>query len=267
MVRIPITTNGTLSWMDESDRPATQGMNNWRRGLEEGTARLTDKAIRWMTHELRKKEPDRTGRISPSGIYTCPRRQMLAYAGHKPQFSESTLLFMEMGRWGHLRWQTAGLSEGFLVRAEVAVTAADPRIRGTMDGILADGSGLEFKTTSERNYTIVRIRGASSDYLSQVRLYMHLSGIDVFSLVYESRDSGEFFETRVRDDPASRSAMDRTLDTMTAFMDAFDRDGSLPPVLPACAARSGKEYRSCPMRDTCLPYDPGPPPAGELTSA
>ena len=260
MVQIPATKNGKLAWMEDVDRPVTQGMTHWQQMTVEGKAQLTPGAVEWLDGQiamLALPDESRAGRLSPSSLNTCHRRQMLVYSGAQPVFGERAHVLMAMGRWSHLRWQSAGLSEGFLVDAEVFVRVkGDARIRGSMDGIVADGSGFELKTTSDRNFTWVRVKGPSHDYLVQVHAYMYLGGLDAFSLVYESRETGEFFETRIRMDNEWRDTVVEMIDAMIDHMDRYDAAGVLPPVKPMCAKGSGKEYQGCPLRSICLPSVP-----------
>lgn len=209
----------------------------------------------------------RAGRLSPSALHTCERAQMLSYAGNKGVFGEQSMVLMEMGTWSHLRWQVAGLSEGFLSQAEVIVMAADidTRIWGHMDGIVTDGSGFELKTTSENNYSWVRVKGPSHYHVHQIGVYMLLSGIDMFSLVYEARDSGEFFEVRLTTDDTDLDAIKRRIDIMLTWADGYDERGEMPPVKPLCAEHKGKEYNSCPLRFICLPSAQQPSTRGGAT--
>ena len=228
----------------------TVGMTAWEQRLADGTAVYPEPVAEWVKLQLTKKASVRTGRVSPSSAGSCLRRQMLSYYG-APQVSPplSAQALMDMGTWAHLRWQAAGLSQGFLQTAEVPV--GDDRVWGHMDGVLSDGTGFELKTTGARNFDARMVHGPDKKHLLQIYLYQYLSGINMFSLVYACRASGDYTEYLVPSTEETREIALSVIGILTAHIDG----GTIPEMLPKCVKEVGQEFQSCPFRLSCSQFN------------
>ncbi len=154
------------------------------------------------------------------------------------------------GNMMHLKWQMAGLTEGWLSEAEVVADRDDLSFGGTLDGINWDGSGLEYKSINDRGYNMVTSAGEPKQmHIDQVHGYFILrDDIDRFSVIYENKNTGDWREFLVRRD-------DKKVDEITKELLIINEHISgekLPPVLRKCQERDGAEYRNCPFKDECL---------------
>lgn len=187
-------------------------------------------------------------RSSSTGF--CERRRIIAALGiEEPPLEDSKLVnIFHNGNFLHLKWQMAGLTAGWLAEAEVV--ADDPSINfgGTLDGILCDGSGFEFKTINDRGHM-----GTWMDpkplHVKQVHAYMVLRpDIEKFSIVYENKYTSEWREMRVQKDPKILRQVNNELGSLLEYWE----ERKLPPVLTDCRAKKGTEYRQCPFSGPCL---------------
>lgn len=185
-----------------------------------------------------------------SGVGTCARRRMFAAAGVAEERSVEPKLanIFHTGQFLHLKWQMAGLTEGWLKEAEVV--ADDPALQfgGTLDGILHDGSGFEFKTINSRSHNFTW-KDPKPEHVRQVHAYMYLRrDIERFSIIYENKDTAEWREMRVEKDPRLIKDIDREV----GLLQQSYEERKLPPVLDECKGKAGTKYRQCPFREICL---------------
>jgi hypothetical protein len=151
------------------------------------------------------------------------------------------------GQFTHLRWQMAGLTAGWLERAEVSVRLPRFNFQGTMDGVQSNGWGFEFKTINGFGYKQVMDYGAKSEHISQVHSYMLATGISDFSIVYESKDTNEWKETVVHRDEKIITEMQETLERLNAY----PQRRQLPDILNECKNEEGPRFRACKYRHIC----------------
>jgi hypothetical protein len=213
-----------------------------------------DKALKFAADQLEgltggnRKNRRRLFRASAAG--SCHRQQIFKITGVKGREEIEGRLanIFATGNFLHLKWQMQGLTEGWLAEAEVPVERLDLNAGGTMDGVLYTGGGFEFKTINSRGYAQVMTYGPKDAHVFQVDHYMHLTGMESFSVVYENKDTGDWREFRVDKDPERDAAVGRTLEDLNGYLEAK----VLPSTLPACEVQEGMTYRSCAYRDTCL---------------
>ena len=245
-----------------------------RRWMSSDNEELSAKARRFLAQAHRNEfRGPRIGRISVSSIGYCPRRQTFQTLGapESPPPNAKSHVIMRMGTWGHLRWQAEGLTAGWLKQAEVWVTSTfrgkprvfvdgDPRmaldlpIAGRMDGILniTPAHGFELKTTNYRTFDNIRTRGAIPRWhVLQANAYMALARLAKMSLVYETRDWGDYHEVVIEPDVA---ALNEIRSTVTSIREHVWK-GTLPPVLDDCSWQQGPVYAQCPYRHVCLKVD------------
>lgn len=199
-----------------------------------------------------KRIRKRMFRASSAGM--CERQQLFRISGTESRediSSDLSNIFLT-GNFLHLKWQMAGLTEGWLVKAEVPVDREDLNAGGTMDGVLYTGGGFEFKSIYSRGFGTVMLYGPKTEHILQVHHYMYMGGFESFSVVYENKDTGEWREFRVNRDEAIIEQSKLALERLNSLL----ADKILPPMLDDCVEKTGTRYRNCAFRDIC--------PAGSL---
>jgi hypothetical protein len=231
------------------DLPATYGMEKW---INEGSIVTAEaqEIVNAVMLEDNTLGRGGEGRFRPSLIgYGCNRAQLFSFLD-KPQDERNdskSQMVMSAGTWSHYRWQTAGLSAGWLADIEVKVSYEPWHLRGAMDGLLSDGSGFELKTTGDRSYKFTT--EPKESHLIQIHAYMRALNIDKFSLVYENRDSLQHKEFRITRDPA----VDWQLDVMFNALNGHLEQESLPEMLSPCIEKNTKnfQYNYCNWQSSC----------------
>lgn len=196
---------------------------------------------------------DRKLAFRASGMGACARKRIFARMGTvgiSEQYSSAQANIFETGNDYHRRWQRAGLTEGWLIEAEVPLYSEELDLGGTMDGRIYDGSLFEFKSINSNGFKWVSQQGRPRpDHLSQVAAYKLLDPtLTAASVVYENKDNGEWREYRVHFDA---EIMEPMLTEMVNLKLAMVNH-KLPVVLDDCSHRKGATYRQCPFRDVCL---------------
>lgn len=219
--------------------------------LAKGDPRYSSEAVLFASAQLRRdvggQRKGRERKWRASGIGSCMRKRMFERMGVKHSNTPSTKSqnVFNNGNFAHLRWQMAGLTEGWLLEAEVP--ADTPLLGTTMDGIIWDGSILEFKSINTRGYRQVREYGVDYKHASQVHAMFLASGKRSASVIYEDKNDQEWSEYRVEYDQAIADDVQREIDLLE---DGWQRH-SLPPELPKCIDKDGMEWRNCAFRDIC----------------
>lgn len=192
---------------------------------------------------------NRRGTISASSLESCLRRQQFTYMGmpELPPSSKAAQIFQN-GTFMHIRWQMAGITEGWLKAAEVPVGRNDLRLSGTMDGVLIDDSVAEFKSINTRGFSGIGTFGAKDEHITQVGTYMVADNREKASILYEDKNTQEYVEIIVARTPElERAVKDRSDFVWTAI---FNRRLAEP--LATCEERTGFRFTGCPFRDVCL---------------
>lgn len=187
-----------------------------------------------------------------SGMGKCPRARVFARIGTEglaEQYDSTLSNIFFTGNVMHLKWQLAGLTEGWMVDAEIPMHSDEHDLGGTADGLVYDGSLFEFKTIYNRGYQWVLGNGPNPEHLRQVGAYKILNpDLSAASIVYENKNTGEWREFRVYFTDVVMEPVHRELGMLRAAV----RDRELPETKDACRMRTGTEYRRCPFRDVCL---------------
>jgi hypothetical protein len=193
-----------------------------------------------------------------SGAGRCLRERMYSRLGAPEQVGPDTRRqsIFNVGNFMHLRWQMAGLTEGWLRQAEVPADRPDLGFGCTLDGILHDGSIFEAKSINHRGFVIVQDYGAKHEHVKQVHYMMLATETDAASLLYEDKDTQDYTEIRVHLDP---EVMDEVRTELDLLMTGLATQ-SLPPMLDACAAQTGAQWRNCAFRDLCAKGKKGAAP-------
>jgi hypothetical protein len=162
--------------------------------------------------------------------------------------SPKTAAIFHNGTMMHIRWQMAGLTEGWLVYAEVPVGENYLKLHGTQDGVAYEGSVVELKSINSNGFRGVNTFGAKEEHIFQVGTYMLTTNKEKAVIIYESKDTQEYKELVVR--LTDQLAQD-VLDISTKVW-GYINDQELPEPLSDCEARTGWRYNSCPFRKECL---------------
>lgn len=238
----------------QQDLPITVRMERWM--IENADPVYSEVAIRFSDDFLRGKVGGHRQRVPSfraSGMGSCPRKRVFARIGApgvSEQYSSTQANIFATGNFFHRKWQMAGLTEGWLVAAEVPRYSAELDLGGTMDGLIYDGSLFEFKTINTNGWRYVTSRrGPEAKHIAQAAAYKLLDPeLTAASIVYENKDSGEWREYRVNYTEEILAPVRRELAELREAV----AEKTLPPVKEKCRIKEGAEYRQCPYRDLCL---------------
>lgn len=210
----------------------------------------------WVRDQLMSPQRNRDATFSASSTGRCERQQVLRFLAHPVSASYDPALNhrFQVGDWGHLRWQAQGMAAGWLNEAEVPVRLDEYGMTGTMDGILDTEDGFEFKTINHPGFnTVMKEKAPKFDHELQVTAYMMATGIERFSIVYESTFSGEWKEFVVIHNTGLDALVREALNRMQEAVQAR----ALPRVLSECEDKVGTTYAKCPYRKDCLSWHRG----------
>ena len=184
-----------------------------------------------------------------SGAGRCLRERMFARIGVPEARGTNSQLqnIFNNGNFAHLRWQMAGLTEGWLIGVEIPADHHEMGVGSTLDGMIWDESILEFKSINDRGFRMVCDYGAKHPHKMQLHYMFLTTGRTAGSIVYENKNSQDWREERVLLDPEIMADVHRELDALKAGWE----NKSLPPMKPNCETREGAEYRNCAFRDLC----------------
>jgi hypothetical protein len=209
----------------------------------------SEEAISFATAMLTSVDRNRVGTLSASSLGECARYQQFVYLGMpKIPPDQKGAMKMANGAFMHLRWQMAGLTEGWLPQAEVWVSSAEHQLVGTMDGICYDDSILELKSINMNGFSRVQTFGPLIPHLFQMATYMLCTGREQGRFVYECKDNQEYLEVPITADQLPMSEAEDKAEALVAA----NADHRLFEPLGKCIDRTGWVYTSCPFRDRCL---------------
>ena len=193
---------------------------------------------------------ERKSLFRSSAAGSCARKQVFSAQGIKGRNTIDSDLanIFATGNFLHLKWQMAGLTEGWLAVAELPVESKEYSFGGTLDGVIDDGSLFEFKSINPRGFSQVCEWGPRHDHILQAHGYMWLANLPAVSFVYEDKGSGEWREFRVQRDELIIDAVIGMVDDMENHL----AKETLPAPLPDCVKKNGYVYRHCPFNETCL---------------
>lgn len=215
----------------------------------------------YLTHRNHKAERDyayqlsgREGRPrmagwSPSGFGSCPRRQQFTYLGFKQApHDDKTMNIFANGDYVHLRHQIFGLAGGYITDCEVGVELPELQLKGTMDGILANGDGLELKSINSWGFGQVNSFGPKPAHILQCQAYMLAAPqIPRFRVIYENKDTQQLREFVVERSDVSQ---DETREQLLRLIDSVE-EKTFFPMLDECVQERGYVFESCQYRHVC----------------
>jgi hypothetical protein len=155
---------------------------------------------------------------------------------------------MHNGAMMHLRWQMAGLTEGWLGDAEVPVHSERLGLKGTMDGILFNDAIVELKSINAHGFSRVATFGPLVPHLFQMATYMLCTGRKQGVFIYENKNDQDYREIPVTAEevPLAEAEIAAGLVWQTITK------RELVEPLSKCLDREGWMYNYCPFRDRCL---------------
>lgn len=222
----------------------------WMERLEKDQMPSSAAVLHAIKAYLRLYKRPRVGRFSASAMGGCQRAIVFGYAG-APQVGveASGEEIFDHGTVSHLKWQMEGLTMGYMTGAEVWVENKDMRVGGSIDAILSNGDVFELKSAAPSVYRrVVDEQGyPKAENIFQGDVYMLLRDAPWMSLVYEDRSYGNFHEFRIERDAAREKEVLRRLRSLNRYVD----EGDLPPMLPDCEIKWGKQYKDCFFRKIC----------------
>lgn len=212
----------------------------------------SDAALVFAEAQLRSQvggNRNRARMFRSSSAGSCERRQIFRILRF-PEIMEiegRTANIFATGNFIHLKWQMMGLTAGWMSAAEVSIERPDLNAGGTLDGISDMNTGVEVKSIHTRGYSTVMTYGPQDGHIFQVDHYMHLTDLEMFSIIYEDKNSQEWREYRVEKDDVRDATVGKTLQRLNNYL----ADEQLPRMLTSCEAQEGTEYRQCPFRKIC----------------
>lgn len=240
----------TLAKISKPDNVISRRYEEWAKN--NGNPKYSDKALEFATKALSDQghPRKRAGTISASSLGKCMRQQQFTFLGmpKKPIEAKTGSIFVN-GTFMHIRWQMAGLTEGWLQEAEVPVPADNPyRLSGTMDGIADDGSVVEFKSCNDRSFAQVMSFGPLSGHETQGGAYLLATGRERVIFLYENKNDQSFTEiVKTRADLQLDALADK-IKTLWAYT---DEKILIEPLEEIYEKKSPCSW--CPYLDVCSP--------------
>lgn len=200
--------------------------------------------------QLQSKPRDRRGTISASSLDSCKRKQQFTFLGMpEVNYSPKTSQIFQNGTFMHIRWQMAGLTEGWLAEGEVPVPADNAYgLSGTRDGVAHEGSVVELKSINSNGFSSVNTFGPKESHKFQVGTYMVCSGTDNSVIIYEDKNTQDYKEFVV---PLTKDLRDQVVEGAERLWDLIKTEKLAEP-LAACEERAGYMFTGCPFRNVCL---------------
>lgn len=200
---------------------------------------------------------DRTASFSASSSGHCLRAQVYGYLGTESYNVPSAQLMsiFNNGTWVHLRLQAAMLMAGIITdvkHIEFPLYWRRLRTRGTMDGLgfvpddhpnpawRGKSFGLELKSANSNVFRKLQSDGPDK-YERQFTRYFLMSGVDLFAVFVECKDTQQTLEWVVEPSPALAKLDKLELEDLNYYID----NKKLPPRLPECKALKGDVFRNC----------------------
>lgn len=207
-------------------------------------------AIRLAETTFSEAQRDRTKSFSASHLSGCPRAAQFQYRGlPQREFNDAHLInIFHNGDFMHLRWQMAGMTAGWLDMAEVFRGSEQWWLKGSLDGILDNGWGLELKSIHSNGFKQVLQYGGKKEHLTQIDAYFLLwPEIGTFSLIYENKDTQDYKEIVVeREEKRVEELEDRLLKMIENTRSHIYFD-----IRDDCWKGEGQMFRHCPYSEIC----------------
>lgn len=150
-----------------------------------------------LTYILTKNEErNRTKSWSASSAGQCKRRQEFVYLGKKgTEPTTAARNIFRNGDYMHLRYQVAGLMDGWLLDVEVPVVIENMNVKGTIDGICSDEQVIDFKSMNTNQFRA--LEDPKYDHKRQLHAYMRARERRHSRILYEDKNNQEIKEFTV----------------------------------------------------------------------
>ena len=229
---------------------------------------LIDEAIAdFIKSELTTPQRNRRATFSASSRGACARAQVFQFTPVKPvaKLDSQKHAFFHQGTFMHLKWQALLLDAGILDEPEISCRWEKYRLTGTIDGAGpvvdagqvsmwgTDRFGWELKSINSRGFQWIQDRGPNHHHLLQIHAYMLAMGWNVWSLMYENKDTQEWKEFVVHFDQEIANEVEHELSSLNWHVE----NKALPPILDECKKKQGA-YKRCDFAHTCLDQDSWP---------
>lgn len=174
-------------------------------------------------------------KIYPSSLYKCSRQMLYEMLGYKKEMPEPRMfMIMDNGNYVHQRYENAFKELGILMAAEAPIKDESLRISGRIDAIISVNDVMaiaELKSANSRTFETMKKSGkADIKYLSQLQLYMHLTGFDIGVVIVENKDNQDVLEFWVEYDKEMSEGVIKKIKTINEY---FDKKQIMPRSL-AC---------------------------------
>ena len=204
-----------------------------------------------ITNQLRAKPRVRTGTFSASswGLIDCQRARVFRFLGvreDKPGINERLASIFMDGHWRHLRWQAELLQANLIDAIEVPLQGMDGWLVGTADAMATASYGVEIKGINGFGFDRID-SGPKAEHVVQCQVYMAMSGLGAWSILYESKTTNQWREFVVEADPEFKSVL--TDEVSMASKMILKRQ--LPPPIRVGSNRFESECGRCPWREKC----------------
>lgn len=211
--------------------------------------RNVDAEYQMLAGPMHRPERIRENNWSASSAGRCLREQQLTYLGFtKIAPDEKMGNIFANGDYVHLRHQAFGLVAGYITEVEVPVRLPQWKLRGTMDGMLSNGQGLEIKSINPFGFDRVKSFGPQDKHVLQVHAYMLARpDIEAFRILYENKADNLCKEFLVPRDPVLIGQVEEHL----AQLNRATEQRKLLPMLQGCKNEEGSVFRQCPYRSVC----------------
>ena len=205
--------------------------------------------------QLDKGDRQRWGSFAASASGTCMRAQIYGYLGTPSGavVGPDLAAIFNNGHWAHLKLQAAFLQADIIDSIEVPSPWPNMRAMGTMDGVgtvpenhpRSDWRGLTFglevKSCNSNVYRQLETDGPEK-YARQVERYFLTSGVDLFVVFVENKDTNKHFEWVIEPNPKALARARAELVQLNEYVD----DRTLPSRLPECRKLTGPKFNNCP---------------------
>jgi hypothetical protein len=217
-----------------------------------GPRLYSEQAIRFAEEQLHNKRMQGPKAYRASDAGTCiRRRQLTRYGPEQPPPKPSLANIFDTGSMMHLKWQMAGITDGWITQGEVPFYYPDmdsPLVRGKADGRTSWGSLFEFKSTNDHTFKRVKEQqGPLREHKLQAGYAMLATGLQSMNIVYEEKSSGEWVEFFIPGDEHLIGIIEQDAEVLAQYDEARE----VAPIKPLCLTKEGREYSRCPWKDSC----------------
>lgn len=161
-----------------------------------------------IEHSSKAEERRETGNFKffPSSIGKCSRMVVYEMLGYqKKELPPKVLRILDNGNSMHLRYQDMFAEMGILIAPELPIKEPELGISGRTDALIKIEDELilvELKSANQKACDKMRKNNLpKEEYVMQLQLYLHLTGIQKGIILVENKNDQELLEYAVNYDP------------------------------------------------------------------